>query len=182
MVEHLTLARPYAQAIFKVAQEKKSLSQWADMLGSLSLVVQDPSAQAFLSSPDLSKNEQTAWFLSFFNHVDHGSKEDLSSFLNVLVDQKRWSVLPQISEVYEELLNEAEGVLPVSLQTAYPMDERAQLDLAEVLSKKYGKKVIITEVQEVSELISGVRIFVGDQMIDASVRGRLQDMAARLKH
>ena len=109
------------------------------------------------------------------------ANDDVKKFIVTLIENRRLTLLPQIAEQFEALKARAEGVLDAVVESAYTLDDAQQADLIATLTKKYGKTVRI-EVRVVPELIGGVRVLVGDDVIDASVSGKLQAMAASLKN
>ncbi|UGA39690.1 ATP synthase F1 subunit delta [Chromobacterium haemolyticum] len=91
------------------------------------------------------------------------------------------TLLPQIAEQFEVFKAQAEGVVDAVVETAFALNDAQKAELTDTLSKKYGKSVRI-DVRDNPDLIGGVRVLVGDDVIDASVRGKLQAMAVSLKN
>jgi F-type H+-transporting ATPase subunit delta len=104
---------------------------------------------------------------------------DGGNFLLLLVENGRLGVLPEIRDLFEELRREHEGVLEVEVTSAFPMDEAQLAQLRQKLQAKYGRQVQASVSVE-PELIGGVRVKIGDEVLDASVRGKLQGMASAL--
>jgi len=101
--------------------------------------------------------------------------------VRVLTSNDRLQVLPEIAELFESLKNGAEGVRTAEVESAFPLDDAAVKALVADLEKKLNAKVQVT-VRVVPELIGGVRIAIDDEVIDASVRGKLAAMATALKN
>jgi F-type H+-transporting ATPase subunit delta len=99
--------------------------------------------------------------------------------LGVLAENERLSALSEISAMYESLRNDAEKVVSAEVTSAYPMSEAQINDVTAVLEKKHGKKVKVSVVVDPA-LIGGVSIAIGDEVMDASVRGKLSRMASAL--
>jgi F-type H+-transporting ATPase subunit delta len=101
------------------------------------------------------------------------------NMIQILVRNRRLAVLPEIRRMYHDLKTRNEGTLEARIVSAYPLDDAQLQQIVSMLSKRFQKK-ISTEVSVDSGLIGGIRVEVGDKVWDASVRGRLQNMAATL--
>jgi F-type H+-transporting ATPase subunit delta len=177
MAELATIARPYAEAAFRLAQEKNALPVWSEMLRLVSAVVSTPEMTRALDNPRLSAAEKESLLLSVV-----GEKLDSfgRNFVRVLIEGDRVGVLPQIASGFEELRNSAEGVANALIETAFPLSESQLAALQTSLEKRFGKK-IQTSVKVEPALIGGARITVGDSVIDGSVQAKLAAMANRLR-
>jgi F-type H+-transporting ATPase subunit delta len=178
MAELATIARPYAEAAFKLAVENRNLVGWSDMLSLLAGVVEDDAIASRISDPNIDDRALESLLLGVFGDKLDGQGRN---FLQVLIQNKRLMLLPQIREQYEELRREHEGVVEATIVSALPMDDAQTGKLVAALEAKQGRKVT-ARVEIDPELIGGVRIVVGDKVIDATVRGRLDAMAAALAH
>ena len=176
MAEVITLARPYAQALYSLAKETDTLDVWSEALGFLKSVTNDPTFQETVSAPDIQLTDVEELFLSICS--DRVSKEVIN-FIQLLVKNGRLSVLDDVARQYESLKAEDEGVVSAVIQSAFDLDETQVKAIADILSKKLDKK-ISPSVTTDPDLIGGVKVYVGDKVWDASVRGRLQHMAATL--
>lgn len=177
MAENLTVARPYADAAFSLAMAGNALSRWSDALDRMAAVVADPQMQACIGNPRLT----TSQVLAFFTDVVGSLTSEQKNFTLVLADNERLGVLPEIRDLFVELKNAYEGVREARIESAFPIDTAALAQLTADLEARYRCKIKST-VTVNRELIGGVRIAVGDQVIDASVRGKLAAMAAALKN
>ena len=176
MAEIVTIARPYAEAVFRLAKGKNALNDWSERLAYLSAVVQDPQMQFCIQDPNVVPSRIEALIVSVCGKkLDEMGK----NFVRELIHNGRLSVLPQIAELYEAMKAEEGGVLEAKLTSAYPMTKAQIQDMVKSLEGKFGKKIMATADVD-SELIGGVRIVIGDDVIDASVRGKLQAMAFAL--
>ncbi|MDF0605774.1 F0F1 ATP synthase subunit delta [Neisseriaceae bacterium TC5R-5] len=178
MAELITVARPYAEAVYSLATEQRSLDQWSQTLAWLAAMVNNPDLAAVITNPKHTAQELEALLLDVLG--THGN-ENSKSFLATLIESKRLMLLPYIAEQFEELKAQAEGIVEAVVETAYPMNDQQKAELTDMLSKKYGKTVQL-DVHDNPNLIGGVRVMVGDEVIDASVRGKLQAMAVSLKN
>jgi F-type H+-transporting ATPase subunit delta len=178
MAENVTLARPYAEAAFRIARESNQLGAWADALARMAAAVADSDMTALISNPKVDNAAVTRLLLEV---VGEGFSAEQKNFLAVLAEGERLSVLAEICDLYAELKNGVEGVKDAHIESAYPL-EGAPLDtLVSELESRFKCRIQAT-VRIDPELIGGVRIAVGDQVIDASVRGKLAQMALALKN
>ena len=175
MAENLTIARPYAEAVFALADGSGALDRWSRALAVMAVVAADPDMRQAVGNPNLSGDQVYGLFA--------GACGDLSveaqNFVRVLIENGRLTLLPEIREIYEELKNEREGVIDAVISSAYPLDSGQVASLVADLERRFKRKVKL-RVEVDAGLIGGVRVEVGDEVIDGSVRGRLAAMAAAL--
>lgn len=176
MAESLTIARPYAEAAFDLAREAGTLGSWSDALRRLATVVDTDSARELIGNPRLS-NEQVAQLVA---DASGQLAAEQTSFVRVLAGNERLAVLPEIAELFEQLRNGHEGVLDAQIRSAYPLDEKQIDDIVATLAGKYGKRIKASVTVD-ANLIGGVAVKIGDEVIDASVRGKLARMASAMK-
>lgn len=176
MAERLTVARPYAEAVFALASEENKLAQWEERLALMRMVSENALMHAFLDDPQIDAGEKIKAFISVCgDQLDEESKR----LIDVLTRAKRVALLPEIETLYKARKDEAENTVHALIETALPIDDEQVASLKALLTKQTGKKVdAVVEVN--AELIGGTRIRVGDQVIDASVQGRLAEMARAL--
>ena len=178
MAELVTIARPYAQAIFRLAQESKTQSLWSERFTRLLMVVQNTEMAAIIVNPGFSANQVTGLLLSLSGEQD---SRELKGFISLLAENRRFAALPQIQAMYEQLKHADEGSKVIEVICAYPLDEAHLNNLLPQLETHFGSK-LLPRVTVDGTLIGGIRIIVGDQVLDASVRGKLDAMAAALKN
>jgi len=176
MQEKTTIARPYAQAVLKTASEESKLNEWSEMLGLLDSIVSDAQMQAVLSNPKLDAAALTDFVLGVSGD---SLNETGSNLVKVLADARRLAILPEINNLFEQLKAEAEGVIEVTVTSAYELAADQQAAISEAMAKRLGRKVEITSDIDDS-LIGGVVIRAGDSVIDASVKGRLKALATQM--
>ena len=178
MAESVTIARPYAQAVFRLARESKALAAWSDRLQRLAAIAQDVEMTKVVGNPKFSAGQVANLFVSLSGEA--GNKE-LVSFIGMLAENERLGVLMQIQEIYEQLRSTDEGVREAFITSAYPLDNAQLKNLMSQLEPHFGSKlqphVVVDEA-----LIGGIKVAVGDQVLDASVRGKLEAMATALKN
>lgn len=177
MAELTTIARPYAEAAFRLAQEHNAFPAWSGMLGLVSQVVANPQMATALDNPKLTAADKEALLLKVCGEsLDPFGR----NFVRVLIDADRVGVLPQIATLFEGLKNGAEGVAKARIESAFPLSDAELADLKAALEKHFGKKIEATVAVD-PELIGGARITVGDTVIDGSVQAKLQAMATQLR-
>ena len=178
MAEPVTIARPYAEAVFKLASEGNALAAWSDALANINGVVADERVQACISDPKVNAQQLEGLVLGVVGDKLSG---DARNFIQVLVQNHRLDLMPLISSHYEALKRDKEGVLEAQIISALQMSDEQVKQLVAQLESKYKRKVTV-QVDTDASLIGGVKIIVGDKVIDATVRGKLDAMAAALTH
>jgi F-type H+-transporting ATPase subunit delta len=177
MAEPSTVARPYAEAAFKLAEEAGALAKWAEMLGALALVARDERVRRAIANPNLSDEQAAGVFIAVLAGKLSAEGEN---FVRVLAHNKRLELLPLMHEQFEALKNERESVIEAELQTAFELSDAQVSDLVQRLERKTGRKVR-ARIEVSKDLIAGVRILLGDKVIDGSARAQLAALEAALK-
>jgi F-type H+-transporting ATPase subunit delta len=177
MAEPSTIARPYAAALFQSSTAADG-AQLVAQLDALAGIAGDAGLRQFASDPKVS-DEQV------FNLVSGIAGSDLSpklkNLLNVVIDNGRLAVLPEIASQFRTLVNDRAGISDAHIVSAFPLDARQPAALAKVLEKRFGRQ-LTTSVSVDESLIGGVRVTVGDEVLDTSVAGRLEQMRIALTH
>ena len=177
MAEPSTVARPYAEAAFKLADEAGALAKWSEMLAALALVAADQRVRAAAADPNLGDAQVAGLFISILSGRLSG---DAENFVRVLAQNGRLELLPEIRAQFEALKNEREGVLEAEVHSAFELSDAQVAELVQRLEQKTGRKVK-TRVQVDKDLIAGVRIVLGDKVIDGSARAQLGALETALK-
>lgn len=175
MAELATIARPYAEALFRVAQSG-NLSAWSELVTEMGQVGAHPDVQALAHNPKVSADQKAEIFLSALKSP---VTAEAKNFINTLADYERLTVLPEVAFQFQALKNAFEGAADAEVTSAFEMTAAQLSELAVTLEKKFGRKLHPT-VKVDSSLIGGVRIVVGDQVLDTSVRAKLQKMHVAL--
>ena len=177
MAELTTLARPYAKAVFELAREQSQLGNWSEILSLLAVVAQDERVQALLSHPSITADAKAQAIIEV-----SGEKlgEAGKNFVRLLAENKRLSLLPEISELYENLKAQQEATVDVVVETAFELSAEQTDRLIKSLQAKLQRSVNLETVTN-KALLGGVVIRAEDLVIDASVRGRLAKLAEAIQ-
>lgn len=177
MAEPSTVARPYAQAAFKLADETNVLGRWSEMLAALALIAEDGRVRSVIGDPKLSDAQVAGLFIAVLAGRLDAAAENL---VRVLASNGRLELLPEIRAQFETLKNEREGVVEVEVQSAFELSDAQVRDLVLRLERKTGRKVK-ARIELNKDLIAGVRVTLGDKVIDGSVRAQLGALENALK-
>jgi F-type H+-transporting ATPase subunit delta len=176
MAELVTIARPYAQAVFGLAKDSRQLAQWSEMLRFMTEVWSNERVQMALANPKFTKNDVERCLLGIYGERLDGVARNL---LVILVRNDRLTALPHILGLYEQLREQYENIIEASVDSAFPLSDQQLASLVASLERRTGRKVQAT-VTLAPELIGGVTVKIGDDVWDASVRGQLNHMATAL--
>ena len=175
MAELATIARPYAEALFKVAADAGT----AEQLDAVAAVAADPGLQAMAGSPKVTASLVYNVFGDVLLRKGITLTGAVSNLLQAVIDNGRVTVLPEIAAQYRALLNERAGVYDATIATAFPIGDAQLADIMPALEKRFGRKLKPHVVEDAS-LIGGIRVVVGDEVLDTSVRARLEQMKTAL--
>jgi len=176
MSELATLARPYAEAVFKRAKETGSSQEWSESLAFLSTVMQDEELAEITNNPKVSEQQLVTLILDICK--DQVKNEGIN-FIKLLVENSRLNLAPQIAELFESYKAEDEGYVDVDVITAYALTKAEEKSFAVSLKKKLNKAVNIKASVD-NSLIGGFLVKAGDSVIDGSISGQLQQLAKRI--
>ena len=177
MAEPSTIARPYAEAVFRLADAQGKLADWSVALANLAAVAADARVRVAVADPNLAAAQVAGLFISILAGKLSGDAENL---VRVLAENGRLDVLAAIRAQYEALKNEREGVVEAEVHTAFELDAAQIADLVSRLEKKTGRKVK-ARVSVDKSLIGGVKVVIGDKVIDGSARAQLAALESALK-
>lgn len=174
MAELSTVARPYAEALFGAARNDQatSLVGWSSLLADLAQVAANPEVGAVLSDPRLNQAQRVDLFLSLIKAT---LPQAARNFVELLVQNDRLLLLPEIASQFDVLKNRHEGVAVAEIASAFALSDEQVAELVAGLEKKFGRK-LKPEVSLDASLIGGVRVTVGDQVLDTSVQAQLARM------
>ncbi len=173
MIEKRTIARPYAQAAFEQALEENDLQGWSEALSALATIASDERMKSLINDPRVSTDQLKKLALD----IAGGSlSKTQKNFACILIDSDRFSLSPEISQLFEEKKSEAEKHANVQVITAYEIDENIKEKITKAMERKLGRSVDVT-IEQDPGLIGGAIVKAGDMVVDLSVRGRLNQMA-----
>ncbi len=176
MADRTTIARPYAKAAFEEAKATQKLGPWSDTLRTSSQVVQDPRVQQLLGNPTVT----TADLAKLVADLAGPQLDDLGrNFVQTLSENRRLAYLPEISTLFDELKDEAEGVVDVTVTSAAPLENGQREALSAALQRRLKRQVRL-HCETDASLIGGAVLRAGDLVIDGSVRSRLDRIAYEL--
>ncbi len=176
MAELSTIARPYAKAAFEYARDQKQLAQWGEQLATAAAVVADQGLKSALNDPSLTAEQQARIFSEVCGDA---LGVHARNFIAVLAVNKRLSLLPEIYVLFAQYKANQEKTVDVEVISAFDLADSTRDTLAAVLGKKLERQVNVRTATDKS-LLGGVLIRAGDLVIDGSVRGRLNKLAAAL--
>jgi F-type H+-transporting ATPase subunit delta len=174
MAELATIARPYAEALFKACSTDPKLAfGWLDELAS---VAAEPQLLRFALSPN-------ATFDQVFGIIAGVIKAPLDAhaknFLHIVVANKRLTFLPEIATQFRALVNAKSGSFDAVIYSAFPIEGAALAETIQLLEKRFGHKLNVSVTLQ-PELIGGIRVVMGDEVLDTSVKARLEQMKVAL--
>jgi F-type H+-transporting ATPase subunit delta len=175
MAELATVARPYAEALFRVAQTG-DMAAWSGIVSELANIGVNPDVQAFARNPNVSPMQVNDAFAAL---IKSPLTAEAKNFIAMLVENRRVSLLPEIGAQFAVLKNAQEGAADASIASAFDLSGAQVAELVSTLEKKFGRKLNPTVTVDPS-LIGGVRVVVGDEVFDTSVRAKLQQMHVAL--
>jgi len=183
VADNNTVARPYAQAIFEVADAAGALGDWSGSLSIAGALLADKGLVEYLRAPELSDEKRLEFLTGLFDEAGAGmlagKNEKGSNFLKLLLENRRIAVLPEISEHFEALKAKVENSVDAVVTSAAPLNADQEKEIAKSLKERLGREVrITTEIDET--LIGGAVIRAGDVVIDGSLRARLEGLANAL--
>ena len=174
MAELATIARPYAEALYKAtSRDLNGAAVWVD---ALSAIAQNEQLQQFADSPKATTDQ----IVDLISGVAKTALPDAAkNFLRTVVENGRLNALPEMAAQFRALKNAQSGSSDAVVHSAFPIDGAALADLATTLEKQFKRKLNLSVVLE-PELIGGIRVVVGDEVLDTSVKARLEQMRVAL--
>ena len=176
MAEKSTIARPYAQAAFDIANEKGDLKGWSEMLQLTAAVSSDALMQDMIGNPSIEKEKIIDIILGVCaDKLNDAGK----NFVRVLAENDRLNVIAEIAQRYEEHRAEEEKTVEAEVTSAFSLSEAQIKQVTEALKKRLGREVnLVTKIDDT--IVGGAVIRAGDLVIDGSVSGQLEKLATTL--
>ena len=174
MAELATIARPYAEALFKA--QASDLAGTAAWLDELAAVADNDQLQQFADSPRVTDAQV---FELISGVVRTALPEAGKNFLRLVIENRRLAALSVVAQQFRALLNAQSGTADAVVHSAFPIEAAALAELSSTLEKRFARKLQVS-VQLDESLIGGIRVVVGDEVLDTSVKARLEQMKAAL--
>jgi len=175
MAELATIARPYAEALFRVAKGG-DLTAWSGLVNEMAQVASHPEVKALAQNPKASDRQVADLFQAALKSPLNA---EAKNFIAMLVQNGRLTLLPEIAVQFQALKNAQQGAADAAIASAFALSEAQVNDVVAALEKKFGRKLHASVTVDPS-LIGGVRVVVGDEVLDTSVRAKLQQMHVAL--
>ncbi|MDX1625938.1 MAG: F0F1 ATP synthase subunit delta [Wenzhouxiangellaceae bacterium] len=176
MLAETTLARPYARAAFAMAEKTDAVDHWSSALAVAAGVAENDEAARLIGHPRV---EEPALLELFGEALGEHMDDAVRSFLKVLMHYRRLPLLPEIARQYEMLRRRSEQRIKVNVTSAVELGDEQRSRIAERLKQRFGQDVDMeTSIDE--SIIGGLIVRAGDKVIDASIRGRLDQLGRRL--
>ena len=180
MAEISTIARPYSEALLKAVKESKEeglAQKLIPVLDTIDEIVADPKLKELASDPSLSSDQIYELIRGM---LDKAVPQEAENLLKLVIQNGRIEALPQITAQYRELLNHENKEADVTIETAFPLSDDQVADLIKALDKKFPGIKLLPKVVVDKDLIGGVRVIVGDKVLDGTVKARLAEMQSAL--
>ncbi len=168
-------AKRYTQAVFSLAREKGNFDRWLADLARLDSLVRDERAAFYLASPNVSAADKA----KLLDTVLAESQPEVGNLARLLLQRQRLEIVPEMYELFQAAVLDAQGIAIAEVTTAEPLDEQGQAVVRERLSHLVGRDVQL-RMKTDPAIIGGIIARVGDQLIDGSVVNQLRRLRARL--
>ena len=178
MSELTTAARPYARAVFEMANETGDLAKWSELLAFMGAVAGNEEVQSLLASPKMAKQAGADAFIKL---CDKKLDDKAENLVRMLAENDRLSLLPEMSVIYETLKDEAEGSVEALVTAAKKLTQAEEKSIVTALKKRLGRDVKL-KVSVDKSLLGGAIIRAGDLVMDGSLKGRLEKMTHVMSH
>ncbi|MBS82660.1 MAG: hypothetical protein CMD65_00815 [Gammaproteobacteria bacterium] len=176
MTDNYTYARPYAEAAFKTADADKTVADWKNDLETLSYVTDRQDIKALLSNPKVSQSKSIEFLMSFLKDKKNSK---MINFLNNLFANKRIFYLKEIYELYDKISSASKNISVAEIETSYELTPKQKDSIKNFLNKKFQNKIIVQELIN-KNLLGGVKIKIDDEVIDFSIKNKLEQMKQEL--
>ena len=174
MSELTTAARPYARAVFEMAEKSGKLGEWSELLSLMGGMASNEQVVELLASPKMAKQSGAEAFIEL---ADGKFNNEAKNLVSMLSENNRLSLLPEMSVIYEILKDEAEGSVEAIVTAAKKLTQGEEKSISDALAKRLGRKVKL-KISLDEALLGGAIIQAGDLVIDGSIRGRLKKMTS----
>lgn len=169
------IAKRYAEAVFEIAKANANFDTWAEELAAIARGQEHPELAALLASPAVGMSAKESVLTQYLE----GASPEAINLVRLLLRKGRFVLAPQIADHYRRLLNGHRGIATAEVTSAIPLSPEELKGVAQSLSTMTGRRVVVETTVDPS-ILGGIVARIGDQLIDASVRGRLEALRRRL--
>lgn len=176
MIDFATIARPYAKALFEIAKKQQQVESWLEGLSLLAKVMTQPDMLTFVGRVDIDTDKKVTEIISLLHDTKAIDNSEFRNFLSVVAVEKRLEVLPEIFEQYQNMFLSDQHMKQAKIYTAYDIVSEGQR--AKIISdlEQYFQVRLQATFETNNELIGGIKVVMGDQVLDLSVQGKLQEL------
>jgi F-type H+-transporting ATPase subunit delta len=182
MAEKITIARPYAKALFELAFDEGKLAIWSDVLAVAAQVASDERVRRLLVSPHVTTSDMAELFTGIVGPIAQKlgeADQHVRNLLQTLAVNRRLGLVPEISQIFEKLKAESENTADVTVTSAVPLNDEQEKKYASVLRNRLRREVRLHKAVDPS-LLGGAVLRADDLVIDGSLRGRLERLGAEV--
>lgn len=179
MAELATIARPYAEALFKAAGGRGDTAALKDQVAVLAAIAGDAALRQFADNPKVPPNQVFDLIAGIAQQKGQALSPAATNLLRTMIDNGRLAALPLVAAQFAALINAKSGVSEATIESAYPIDAAKLAEVMATLEKRFKRK-LNARVDIKPELIGGIRVVVGDEVLDTSIRARLEQMRVAL--
>jgi F-type H+-transporting ATPase subunit delta len=179
-----TIARPYAKAVFELACQSKTLTEWGNVLRILQVAIEDKALSSLLKNPNIQPADWMHLLVSLCEELEADSASKLSdllaNFLALLVESSRLPILGEVANVFHALRLKEEGIVEVEMSSPYPVSDEERARFQQLLEKRFGGAKIQLQSSIDPSLIGGAVLRSGDWVMDGSVKRKLARLSESL--
>jgi len=179
MSSELTISRPYAKALFELAQEQSQVVPWFERLQLLADLQENEDVSSVLASPSIEQSEKADLLIALYAKLEQD--QHCINLIKLLAENDRLNLFSSIFETYSELKFEFESSIEAEVITAVEVSKDYLKRIQTSLSKRLGKTVSIKQTID-TEILGGAIIKAGDLVIDGSIKGKLSKLTNTLIH
>ena len=180
MDDNLLIARPYAKAVFAIAEATNKLSNWSELLATLASIAKDHRVKGLLIDPRVDWLQRATLFADICSPILDSLDKQGENFLQILAMNRRLYLLPEIAEFYAKLLAKQQDIVKTKIVSALPLAKQQQDKLQQALGERLQIQ-IEPQYETDASLIGGIIIRIGDRVIDGSIRGKLEKLEKYLR-
>jgi F-type H+-transporting ATPase subunit delta len=180
MIEFATVARPYAKALFELAEEKSQTENWKQGLIQLAWLLNQPQVKDYIQQSDLDAGQKADELIRLLDNAEATQSAEFRNFVHIVAQEKRLEALPIISEQFQQLILEKDDAREAVIYTAFEIQDEAQrIKIVSDLEQQFHVR-LQPRFELDDRLIGGIKVVVGDQVLDLSVQGKLQKLYATI--